>query len=71
MKGESAPAEVQVAERAIHLMGGRLSHLIPVTLPGVEEQRFLVIIDKVAATPEGYPRRVGIPAKRPLLVKKI
>lgn len=71
MKGESAPAEVHMAERAIHLMGGRLSHLLPVTLPGVEEQRFLVIIDKVAATPKGYPRRVGIPAKRPLLVKRV
>jgi len=30
------------------------------------EQRYLVVVDKVAATPEKYPRRVGIPAKRPL-----
>jgi len=26
----------------------------------------LVVIDKVAATPSGYPRKVGVPAKRPL-----
>lgn len=71
MKGESAPAEVQSAEKAIHLMGGRLSHLIPVNLPGVEEQRFLVIVEKVAATPQGYPRRVGVPARKPLLTEKI
>lgn len=69
MKGESAPAEAQAAERAIQMMGGRLSQLISVALPGVEEQRFLVVIDKIAATPMGYPRRAGIPAKRPLLTK--
>jgi len=32
----------------------------------VAEERYLVVIDKVAATPTAYPRKVGIPAKRPL-----
>jgi 16S rRNA (guanine527-N7)-methyltransferase len=32
----------------------------------VAEERYLVIVDKVAATPNRYPRRVGIPSKRPL-----
>ena len=27
---------------------------------------YLVMIDKVAATPKGYPRKVGVPARRPL-----
>jgi len=27
---------------------------------------YLVVIDKIAPTPERYPRRTGIPAKRPL-----
>ncbi|MBN1669277.1 MAG: hypothetical protein JW862_19445, partial [Anaerolineales bacterium] len=66
MKGESAPAEAHSAEQAARLLGGHLRQLIPVTLPGVVEQRYLVIIDKVAATPDKYPRRVGIPTKRPL-----
>ena len=66
MKGENGPAEAHAAEHAIHLLGGRLRQLLPVTLPGVEEQRYLVVVDKVAATPDQYPRRVGIPAKRPL-----
>jgi len=65
MKGESAPAEAHAAERALGLLGGHLQRLIPVTLPGVVEQRYLVIVEKVAATPEKYPRRVGIPHKRP------
>ena len=66
MKGESAPAETHAAEHAIRLLGGHVRKLVPITLPGVAEQRFLVVIDKVAATPGGYPRRVGIPAKKPL-----
>jgi 16S rRNA (guanine527-N7)-methyltransferase len=66
MKGESGPAEAHAAERALQLLGGHLRQLIPVTLPGVEEQRYLVVIDKVAATPDRFPRRVGIPSKRPL-----
>lgn len=66
LKGESAPAETHAAEHAIRLLGGHLRKLIQVTLPGVVEDRYLVIIDKVAATPNAYPRRVGMPSKRPL-----
>jgi 16S rRNA (guanine527-N7)-methyltransferase len=66
MKGESALAEAHSAERALGMLGGHLRQLIPVTLPGVAEERYLVVIDKVAATPQGYPRKVGVPAKRPL-----
>jgi len=66
MKGESGPAEAHSAEHAIKLLGGHLRQLLPVTLPGVAEERYLVVIDKVAATPAAYPRKVGLPAKRPL-----
>ena len=66
MKGESAPAEAHAADRAFRLLGGHLRRLTPVSLPGVADQRFLVIVDKVAATPANYPRRAGIPSKRPL-----
>jgi 16S rRNA (guanine527-N7)-methyltransferase len=66
MKGETGPAEAHEADFAIQLLGGHLRRLVPVTLPGVAEERYLVVIDKTAATPAGYPRRVGLPAKRPL-----
>ena len=32
----------------------------------VAEARHLVVIKKTARTPDRYPRRTGIPAKRPL-----
>jgi len=66
MKGESGPAEVHASEHALQLLGGHLRQLVPVILPGVVEQRYLVVVDKVAATPPAYPRRVGVPSKRPL-----
>jgi 16S rRNA (guanine527-N7)-methyltransferase len=66
MKGEKAPAEVQSAEYAVRVLGGHLRRLIPVELPGVVDQRYLVVIDKIAGTPPDYPRRIGVPMKKPL-----
>lgn len=65
-KGESGPAEAQSAEKALKLLGGRLKQLVKVELPGVADERYLVVIQKVAATPAGYPRKAGIPSKKPL-----
>ncbi len=65
-KGESGPAEAQKSNNPIHMLGGSLRQLLPVTIPGVVEERYLVIIDKKARTPKMYPRRTGIPSKQPL-----
>ena len=65
-KGDSGPAEAQKAEKAIRLLGGHLRQLHQLTLPGVVEERYLIVIDKVAATPSQFPRRIGIPSKKPL-----
>lgn len=65
-KGESGPAEAHASENAVKVLGGRLRQLVKVHLPGVAEDRYLVIINKIAAAPPNYPRRVGVPAKKPL-----
>jgi 16S rRNA (guanine527-N7)-methyltransferase len=65
-KGESGPAEAQSAEKAMKLLGGKLKQLIPVNLPGVADDRYLVLMDKDAATPPKYPRKPGIATKTPL-----
>ncbi len=65
-KGEGAPQEVTEAQAAILLLGGQIVQLTPVELPTVAETHYLVDIAKVAATPPAYPRRTGVPAKRPL-----
>ena len=65
-KGETGPAEAQSAEKAMKILGGKLKQLIPVNLPGVADDRYLVLVEKVAATPPKYPRKAGIPMKTPL-----
>jgi 16S rRNA (guanine527-N7)-methyltransferase len=66
LKGETGPAEVHAAEGALRILGGRVDQLITVELPKVVETRYIVVVNKVAATPEKYPRRPGIPTKKPL-----
>jgi 16S rRNA (guanine527-N7)-methyltransferase len=65
-KGHTGPVEAHIAEKALKLLGGQLQQLLPVTLPGVVEERYLVVVDKIAATPPQYPRKPGFPAKQPL-----
>jgi 16S rRNA (guanine527-N7)-methyltransferase len=66
MKGETGPAEAHQAEAVIQLLGGKMSRLLPVELPKVAETRYLIVVEKTSATPEEYPRRAGMPSKRPL-----
>ncbi len=65
-KGKGAAEEVQEAAAALDLLGGVLRDLLPVHLPGVEQTHYLVLIDKTRPTPAKYPRRPGMPTKRPL-----
>ncbi len=69
-KGHTALIEAQQAEYAVHLLGGKLRKLLPIQIPGVTEDRYLVVIDKISSTPDQYPRHTGTPSKRPLLKNK-
>ena len=58
--------ELKRAQRAVSLMGGFLDKVEAVELEEIGEPRWLVVLGKNSATPSNYPRRVGMPAKRPL-----
>lgn len=58
--------EVAQAATAMGVLGGSLREIKRVELDELAGERYLVIIDKVSPTPVKYPRRPGIPAKRPL-----
>ena len=58
--------ELSRAERAISLLGGALESVEVVDLEEIGEPRWLVVLTKDAVSPSRYPRRPGIPAKRPL-----
>lgn len=65
-KGSGAPREISTAQRALHLLGGTLMSAAPLHVPGARHRQTLVLVRKTAPTPEKYPRRTGVPQKRPL-----
>ena len=62
-------SEILSAGKAISLLGGKLREVKRIEIEEFTDNRQLIIIDKVAATSPLYPRRPGMPAKRPLLDK--
>ncbi len=68
-KGALAGEEAERAEPALEALGGTIDRIITKTIPistGMEEDS-LVVVKKTEETPERYPRRPGIPTKRPLI----
>ncbi len=65
-KGQGVHAEVMAAEKALSILGGRVLQISTVEVPGLADERYLVLVEKVQQTPDRYPRRAGMPAKRPL-----
>ncbi len=65
LKGPAVVNELESGRRAAAKLGGGGPAVIEDALPG-GIRRMIVVIEKTGATPPGYPRRPGIPAKRPL-----
>ncbi len=59
--------EASRAGRAISLLGGRILEVKRLELEELPDERYLIVIDKVSSTPEKYPRRAGMPSKRPIV----
>jgi 16S rRNA (guanine527-N7)-methyltransferase len=66
MKGSTAEEEARDAAVAIRMLGGRLRAVQPVSLPGRDDKRALILIDKIAPTQAKYPRPAGAPRNAPL-----
>lgn len=66
LKGKEIGEEIEDAENAISILGGRVIGVNKITLPFINYERSLVIIEKEKDTPTMYPRGIGIPKKRPL-----
>ncbi len=65
-KGQHPAEEIEATTHALSILGGRITELLPVTIPGLHAARHLVIIEKYSPTPARYPRRPGLPGKKPL-----
>lgn len=65
-KSEKAEAEIAEAENALAILNGRIKTTEEFTLSDNVQKRILIDIEKTGLTPEKYPRRAGVPAKKPL-----
>jgi len=66
MKKGDIESEVSSSQSAIKKLGGRLVGVKSVDLPEFHDSRRLVVIHKTGPTLPEYPRRSGLPAKKPL-----
>jgi 16S rRNA (guanine527-N7)-methyltransferase len=64
-KGRNYQQEIDEAQHALQTLGGVLVEQHDYTLMQ-ERDRILLVVKKTTPTPARYPRRPGIPAKRPL-----
>ncbi len=66
LKGPGLDEEVAAAENALKLLGGRFLRAEQAVIPGRDWDHRIAWIEKVAPTPEKYPRKAGKPEKKPL-----
>lgn len=58
--------ELAAAKKAIFLLGGQFDRVIPFQLEGTDINRSFVVIRKEKKTAKTYPRKSGMPTKKPL-----
>ena len=66
-KGSNSIEELNEAKRAIGILGGKFENIIEFNLPNDKGVRNLIIIKKVKATPNIYPRDKNLPKLKPLI----
>lgn len=67
LKGRQYEEEIQEAQKAFSVLGGKLVKSMPVKLPELEDKRAVVYIKKEKATPKVYPRKAGTPERNPIV----
>ena len=64
-KGE-IDQEITDSGKALAALGGKVDRIEKIELSEFGDARYLVIIDKIYPTPSKYPRRPGLPRRRPI-----
>lgn len=59
-------AELAAGAKSIRVLGGKPAEVLPITLPQFCDNRCLVLVPKELPTPPQFPRRNGVPSRRPL-----
>lgn len=66
MKSVGSDEELRAAARAIRTLGGRVKRTVDYTIPTSDVRHRVIVIDKIAPTPERYPRAFAKIKKSPL-----
>ena len=66
LKGAQYQEELAEAQPAIKTLASSVDEVKNVSLPGLDDRRAVIYIRKSGPTPAGFPRRPGIPEKKPL-----
>lgn len=65
-KGPDGLEELNKAETALQILGGRKKEVLKRQLPLGGGERIIIVLEKSKNTPPGFPRKAGTPAKEPL-----
>lgn len=57
---------VDNAQKALETLHGRIIKKMEYSLPGLNQSRSIVFVEKLGKSPDSYPRPVGQPLKKPL-----
>ena len=66
LKAAKSDEELQEAQPAIRLLGGKFIEDKVIQLPLIGDERHILVIEKKKETPNKYPRKPGLPNKQPL-----
>ena len=66
LKKGDVTEEIDKASSAINILGGLTKSIDKIDIEHLKDNRLIVSIQKISHTPMKYPRKSGIPRKRPL-----
>ena len=65
LKASNAPEELDEAKNALNILFSKVQDNLSYALPN-GDPRFITVVEKKKETPNKYPRKAGMPNKRPL-----
>ena len=65
LKASNAPEELEEAKTALNLLFSKVEDNLQYALPN-GDPRYITVVEKKKETPNKYPRKAGMPNKRPL-----
>lgn len=66
-RGHEGPLELDAAKSVLSKLGGKTGHIFSYGIIGLDLDRFIICIEKTSQTSDAFPRRPGVPAKKPLV----